>query len=51
MTIAYAVPVARCDRSALDICIIYLVGRFDEEKNFYPGRPEFRKNLTDTLRD
>ncbi|WP_312299116.1 hypothetical protein [Stutzerimonas nitrititolerans] len=49
MTVAYAVPVTVCDKSTLDICIIYLVGGFDEEKNFYPGRPEFRQNLTETL--
>ncbi|WP_157384029.1 hypothetical protein [Pseudomonas asplenii] len=45
MTAAFAVPVTRCDQSTLDVCTIYLVGGFDEEKTFYPGRPEFRKAL------
>lgn len=43
MTAAYTVPVTRCDQSTLDICTIYLVGGFDEEKIFYSGLPEFRK--------
>lgn len=30
------------DRSTRDICSIYLVGGFDEDKNHYFGRPEFR---------
>lgn len=42
MTALPTLTITVADRSTRDICSIYLVGGFDEEKNHYKGRPEFR---------
>ncbi|MEQ6570976.1 hypothetical protein [Pseudomonas aeruginosa] len=49
MTVAYAVPVTRCDQSTMDVCTIYLVGGFDENRNFYPGHPDLRAPTAQTI--
>lgn len=48
MTAAYAVPVMRCDQSTLYVCTIYLVGGFDQDKNFYPALTDFRHPSKET---
>lgn len=42
MTALPTLIITVADRSTRDICSIHLVGGFDEEKNHYKGRPEFR---------
>lgn len=39
------------DTGTRDICSLYLVGGFDEEKNYYAGRPEFRGSQKHEYRD
>ena len=39
------------DRSTRGICSIYLVGGFDEDKNHYVGRQEFRGKEKQVYRD
>jgi hypothetical protein len=39
------------DRSTRDMCSIYLVGGFDEDKNHYIGRQEFRGTEKQACRD
>ncbi|MDQ7965899.1 hypothetical protein RDI61_17885 [Pseudomonas plecoglossicida] len=39
------------DTGTRDICTLYLVGGFDEEKNYYAGHPEFRGSQKLEYRD
>ncbi|ERT17026.1 hypothetical protein O162_20070 [Pseudomonas putida SJ3] len=45
MTAIHTIPVTTCSVATEDVCSIYLVGGFDEEKTHYPGCPEFRRDL------
>lgn len=45
MTALPTLTITVADRSTRDICSIYHVGGFDEEKNHYKDRPEFRGSL------
>ncbi|MGA4453451.1 hypothetical protein [Pseudomonas fortuita] len=51
MTAIPSFRISVADRSTRDICSIYLVGGFDEEKNHYIGRPEFRGSKKQQYRD
>jgi len=51
MTALPILTIAVADRSTRDICSIYLVGGFDEEKNHYAGRPEFRGSQKHEYKD
>ncbi|MCL8307645.1 hypothetical protein [Pseudomonas putida] len=42
MTALSSFRITVADRSTRDICSIYLVGGFDEDKNHYTGRQEFQ---------
>ncbi len=42
MTVLPSFKITVADRSTRDICSLYLVGGFDEEKNHYAGCSEFR---------
>lgn len=46
-----SLKIAVADRSTCDICSIYLVGGFDEGKNHYIGRQEFRGKEKRAYRD
>ncbi|KJZ67259.1 hypothetical protein [Pseudomonas fluorescens] len=51
MTTFGNLKIAVADRSTRDICSIYLVGGFDEDKNHHTGRQEFRGNEKRACRD
>lgn len=51
MTDLPTLAITVADRSTRDICSIYLVGGFDEKKNHYKGRPEFRESQKQEYKD
>ncbi|ESW39224.1 hypothetical protein HND72_17075 [Pseudomonas putida] len=51
MTALPTLTITVANHSTRDICSIYLVGGFDEEKNHYKGRPEFRGSQKQEYKD